>query len=85
MPYIHTLGYELSVAPSTEISIELSGSPRYAFETVRAWMNAILYPHTPPDYHLAGTEDSGSGCGIDGCGPSTVWKWDLTPVYDGAP
>ena len=78
----HSGTYELGVAPSTGIFIDLANGPRYAFETVRAWMNAIEYPHYPADFHLAGREDSGSVCGIDGCGPTTIWNWDLTAKYN---
>jgi hypothetical protein len=70
--------YEIGLAPSTEIFITLpNGDHRLAFDTVRAWISVIEHPKYTPDWHLAGTEGSGGGCGIDGCGAGSSWTWDL--------
>jgi hypothetical protein len=74
--------YEIGLAPSTEIVLQGVHGPRYAFETVRAWINAIQYPKYPADWHLMGTESTGSGCGIDGCGTGATWNWNLTATFD---
>jgi hypothetical protein len=74
--------YEIGLGMSTDVAIELPNGTRYAFENVRAWISAIKYPKYAADWHLAGTEGTGSGCGIDGCGAGATWTWDLVATFD---
>jgi len=72
--------YEISVAPSTDIFIDLPNGPRLAFDNVRDWVNVIDFPKIPADWHLAG-QSSDAGCGIDGCGAGQSWTWDLQGTF----
>jgi hypothetical protein len=76
----HNGSYEISVTPTTDVFTTVAGSPRYAFETVRDWVDVLDYPRIDPGWHLAGQYKE-SGCGIDGCGPDHLWTWDLQGTF----
>jgi hypothetical protein len=78
----HNGTYEISVAPSTEVFTTVKGEKRYAFETVRDWVDVIDFPrYDTTTWHLAGQSGTGGGCGIDGCGAGQSWTWDLQGTF----
>lgn len=78
----HSGTYEISVAPSTEVFTTVKGEKRYAFETVRDWVDVIDFPrYDTTTWHLAGQSGTGGGCGIDGCGAGQSWTWDLQGTF----